>query len=209
MGNAMIHWNGNQLCVIDCETTGLEPGWHDLIQICILPLDSNIRPRRDVMPFYIEMIPENPERADPKAMQINRLDFAIIGQRGHDQEKAKDLLADWIDKLKLPMTKYHNRKKILPLGQNYGFDKGFIKAWLGVETYNDYFHYGERDTKAIANYLNDRAAMHVEKVPFSKTSLTWLANKLNVPHEKAHDALADCVTTAKVYQRFLQQGLLG
>lgn len=205
----MIHWNGNQLCVIDCETTGLDPNWHEIIQICILALDSNLRPRRDVMPFYIEMIPESPERASPEAMRINRLDFAVIGQRGHDQEKAKDLLEDWINKLGLPLTTYGNRKKILPLGQNYAFDKGFISAWLGHETYNEYFHYAYRDTKIVAQFLNDRAGMHVEKVPFSKTSLAWLAKKLDVPHEKAHDALSDCVATAEIYRRLLQQGLLG
>ena len=209
MSNAMIHWNGNQLCVIDTETTGLDPDWHDLIQICILPLDSDLKPRHDVLPFYIEMIPEHPERADPKAMQINRLDFAIIGQRGHHPDKARDMLDDWIKKLKLPETKYGNRKKILPLGQNYPFDMGFMKVWLGHETYAEYFHYHFRDTMIVAQYLNDRAGMHAEKVPFSKTSLTWLANKMNVPHEKAHDALADCQTTAEVYRRLLQQGLLG
>lgn len=209
MSNAMIHWNGNQMCVIDTETTGLDAGWHEMIQICILALDSNLKPRRDILPFYIEIIPEHPERADPKAMQINRLDFAIIGQRGYDQEKAKDLLAGWIKKLDLPTTKYGNRKKIIPLGQNYAFDQGFIKAWLGTELYNEYFHYAYRDTKIVAQYLNDRAAMHAEKVPYSKTSLGWLAKRLDVPHERAHDALSDCQATAEIYRRLLQQGLLG
>jgi len=209
MSNAMVHWNGNQLCAIDTETTGLVAGYHDLIQICILPLDSNIKPRKDVMPFYIEMIPYYPERADPQAMRVNRLNFAIIGQRGHDPDKAKDLLEEWVDKLGLPYTKYNNRKQIIPLGQNYSFDEGFMKAWLGSETYNSIFHYDARDTKRVATYLNDRAAMHAEDVPFNKTKLSWLAGKLNISHDNAHDALADCITTAAVYRRLLQQGLLG
>jgi DNA polymerase III epsilon subunit-like protein len=209
MANAMIHWNGNQMCVIDTETTGLEAGWHDLIQICILPLDSNLLPRKDVMPFYLEMIPEHPERADPKAMSINRLDFAIIGQRGHHPDKARDLLEHWIAKLGLPQTRYGNSKKILPLGQNYSFDVGFMKAWLGTETYNDWFHYAYRDTKVAAAFLNDRAGMHAEKVPFAKTSLGSMAKKLNVRHEKAHDALSDCMATAGIYRQMLREGLLG
>jgi DNA polymerase III epsilon subunit-like protein len=209
MKNAMVHWNGNQLCVIDCETTGLEAGWHDLIQICILPLDSNILPRKDVMPFYIEIIPEHPHRADPEAMKINRLDFAIIGQRGHDSEKAKDLLEEWIEKLGLPYTKYGNRKKIIPLGQNYAFDRSFIMEWLGPERYNEYFHIWCRDTMIAANYLNDRAAMHGEKTPYPKVNLSYLASTLKVPMERAHDALSDCVATAEIYRRLLQQGLLG
>jgi len=209
MSNAMIHWNGNQMCAIDTETTGLDPSYHEVIQICILALDSNIQPRKDVFPFYIEIIPDHPERADPEAMQVNRLNFAKIGQRGHDREKAKDLLREWVTKLGLPSTKYGNPKKILPLGQNYTFDKGFIVSWLGVELYNDFFHYSHRDTKVVADYLNDRAGMHAEKPPFSKTNLSWLAKKLNAPYERGHDALSDCVATAAVYRTMLKQGLLG
>lgn len=209
MSNAMIHWNGNQVCAIDTETTGLIAGYHDLIQICILPLDSNLRPRKDVLPFYIEMIPYHPERAEPKAMQVNRLDFAIIGKRGHHPDKAIDLFEQWVGKLGLPQTKYGRSKKIIPLGQNYPFDMGFIKEWMGAETYNEYFDYNYRDTKVIANFLNDRAGMHVEKVPFPRTSLANISTKLNVSNPNAHDALADCQTTAEVYRRLLQQGLLG
>lgn len=208
MNKAMIHWNGHQMCVIDTETTGLKPGWHDLIQIAIVALDSDIKPRKDVMPFYLELIPEYPERADPKAMQINRLDFAIIGQRGHHPDKARDLLEEWIGKLGLPETKYGNSKKILPLGQNYPFDMGFLKAWLGEETYNDWFHYEFRDTKVAASFLNDRCAMHAEKAPFPRTSLSALAKKLDIVHEKAHDALSDCLTTAGIYRQLTRQGLL-
>lgn len=209
MSKAMIHWNGNQLCAIDTETTGLRADYHDLIQICVLPLDSNIQPRKDVYPFYIEMIPYHPERADPKAMEINRLDFAKIAQRGLDPDKAKDVFEEWIGKLGLPETKFGKSKRILPLGQNYPFDMGFIKAWLGNETYNEFFDYSYRDTKVAAAFMNDRAAMHAEKVPYSKTSLGWLANQHNVQHDRAHDALADCLTTAEVYRRMCQQGLLG
>jgi len=207
--SSMIHWNGNPMCVIDTETTGLDPNFHEMIQICILPLDSNIRIRRDILPFYIELLPQHPERADPAAMQINRLDFAIIGQRGHHPDKARDLLEEWIfKKLKPPTTKYGTFKKILPLGQNYPFDMGFIKAWLGNETYNEWFDYNYRDTKVVANFLNDKAGMHVEKVPFSKTSLGSMAKNLNVINEKSHDALSDCQTTAEIYRKLLQQGLL-
>jgi len=209
MSNAMVHWNGNQMCVIDTETTGLDPRYHEMIQICILALDSSLKPRRDVMPFYIELIPDHPQRADPEAMKVNRMDFAKIGQRGHDREKAKDMLEEWIQKLKLPSTKYGKPKKILPLGQNYAFDKGFMTAWLGVEMYDEFFHYSHRDTKIVADYLNDRASMHAEKPPFPNTKLSQLAAKLNAPYERAHDALSDCVATAEVYRKMLLQGLLG
>ena len=209
MTTSMIHWNGNQLCAIDTETTGLNSDWHEMIQICILPLDSNIQPRRDVLPFYIELIPDHPERADPQAMKINRLDFAILGQRGHDRDKAVDLLETWVSRLGLPSTKYGKRKKIIPLGQNYGFDKSFILEWLGQETYNDIFYYDHRDLKRAVAYLNDRAGMHAEKPPFPQSSLSQICKRLNVRLDNAHDALADCQATAECYRQLLRQGLLG
>jgi len=208
MANSMQHWNGNQLCVIDTETTGLDAYWHEMIQIAIVALDSDIKPRQDVLPFYIEIIPEHPERADKKAMEVNRKTFTEIAQRGHDREKAKDLLEEWIKTLGLPTTKYGNPKKIIPLGQNYAFDMGFIKQWLGVDLYNDLFDYHYVDTMITAHFLNDRAAAHAEKVPFSKTNLQWLARTLGVQRDRAHDALQDCLSTADVYRLMLLQGLL-
>ena len=73
MGTSMIHWNGHQLCAIDTETTGLDPNYNEIIQICILPLDSNIKPRKDVFPFYIEIVPDHPERASPEVAYHRRI----------------------------------------------------------------------------------------------------------------------------------------
>jgi DNA polymerase III epsilon subunit-like protein len=208
----MQHWNGDQMCAIDIETTGLDPSWHEIIQIAIVPLDSNIRPRKDILPFYIQIKPESPERADREAMNVNRMDFAHLAQVGHDPEKAKDLLRDWTEKLKLPYSKYGaQRKRIIPLGQNYSFDMGFIKKWLGIPMYEEFFSHMFRDTMTVAAYLNDRAACHAEDVPFAKQNLRFLAKRLNVTYEegRAHDALQDCLVAAEVYRQMINRGLLG
>lgn len=210
----MQHLNGNVLCAIDCETTGLDPSVDELIQICILPLNNRIEPIRTIMPFYIEIKPEHPERINKDAMSVNMMDIATIMDRGHDRFKAIDLLIAWIDRLGLSYTKYGTRKKLTPLGQNYQFDKGFIQGWLGFKQYEELFHYHYRDTMIAANYLNDRASFLQpgESVPFSKCSLQWLSKKLGVESDRAHDSLQDCLTTAAVYKKLLTtmpQGLLG
>lgn len=199
----MQHLNGNLLCAIDCETTGLDCTFDEIIQICILPLDNNIEPIRTVMPFYIEIKPEHPERISKEAMSVNMIDMAKIMDRGHDRMKAIDMLVDWIEKLGLSYTKYGTRKKIAPLGQNYQFDRGFIAAWLGCKMYDDLFHYHYRDTMIAANFLNDRAAFMAEPVPFAKCNLQWLAKKLDVQTDKAHDSLQDCLACAAVYKKLL------
>lgn len=209
MPNTMQHWNGDQMCVVDIETTGLDPYWNEILQICILPVDSNIKPRKDVLPFYLEIRPDHPERFDQQAKTVNKIDLNEIMKRGHDSEKAKDLLEEWIKKLGLPCNKFGNPKRILPLGQNYAFDRAFIQQWLGVQMYNDFFDYHYRDTMITAGYINDRAACHAEVVPFSKINLQWLAKQLNVETDRAHDALQDCLTCAEVYRQLLYRGLKG
>jgi DNA polymerase III epsilon subunit-like protein len=206
--NSMQHWNGNQLCVIDTETTGLDPFWHEVIQICILPLDSNIEPRKDIIPFYINLKPDHPERASNNAFKKNKLNLLNLIETGFDRIAAIDMLDDWINKLKLPVTRYGKLKQIIPLGQNYQFDKTMLIKWLGYDLYEQYFHYHYKDTMITANFLNDYAAMHAEKVPFSKIGLQWLCSKLNVNSERAHDALSDCIATAEVYKQLLKKGVI-
>ena len=206
--NSMVHWNGNQLCAIDVETTGLDPFVHEIVQICILPLDSNVVPRKDVIPFYIEIRPEFPERRDPEAMTVTKLDMNKIMERGHDREKAKDLLVEWSNKLGLPLTRGGNYKcKIMPLWHNGKFDYCFILGWLGVELYGELFHGLDRDTMHTTLYQNDKAAAHAEDVPFKKNKLSWVANALDIEDDPTHDALQDCLATAAVYRKLINQGL--
>jgi len=208
MSNSMQHWNGHQLCAIDTETTGLDMFWHEMVQICILPLDANIKPRKDVNPFYINLIPDHPERAQKEAMRKNKLDLANLVNKGFDRIAAIDMLTHWIDQLNLPVTAYGTPKKIIPLGHNFSFDRGFMMKWLGRDLYDELFHYHYRDTMISANWLNDHAAMRAEQVPFSKTGLQWLCSKLNIESERAHDSLSDCVSTSKVYTQLLAMGTI-
>lgn len=209
---SMQHLNGNLLCAVDIETTGLNPDYHEIMQICILPLDAGIKPIKEVNPFYINIIPEHPERIAEGAASTNRLKAAEIVQSGFDKYKAADYLEEWIDGLKLPVSNYGIRKKIVPLGQNYVFDRAFIYKWLGTETYEYLFHHTFRDTMTSALYLNDRQSFFGEPVPFSKVKLSWLSKKLDVDYQGAHDALQDCLITAEVYRKMLTHvnfGLLG
>lgn len=204
----MVHWNGNQLCVIDTETTGLDPTIHEMIQICILPLDSDCLPRQDVIPFYIELKPDNPEAVSREALRVHGIDIRKICASGMDRLAAIDLFEDWFKKLGLPTTRGGYPKRIMPLGQNYAFDKAFMLKWLGFATYEEYFFYHYRDTMIAALFLNDQAAVHGEDVPFKKVNLSWLAKETSVQIDRAHDALQDCLATAGVYRQLIRRGLV-
>lgn len=201
--SSMQHLNGNLLCVVDVETTGFVPGHHDLIQVAVLPLNAALEPLKSVMPFYMNLTPLRPENADRDAMRINQLDMAKLINNSVHPDVASDLFDQWFERLDLPVGgRVH--KKIMPLWSNGGFDKGFLIEWLGKEHYDHYFHFHERDTQAFALSLNDRHDFHVEKLPFPKVGLNYLASCFNIENEIAHDALSDCLTTAKVYKAMLQ-----
>lgn len=198
MGN-LIHLNGNQLCVIDVETTGLIPFHHEITEICILPLDEKLEVRRDIPPFDVRMKVEFEDRIDWEAFRITKIDFYKLQQTGIDKYQAADLFERWVEKFKLRFN-----KRISPLAHNWCFDQMFVRDWLGNGSYEDVIDGRYRDTQALALYLNDVADLKVEQNPFNKVNLGWLAKTLDIENPRSHSALGDCITTAAVYKRLIQ-----
>lgn len=198
----MVHLNGNLLCAVDVETTGVIPGYHEVFQVAVLPLNANIEPLKSVPPFYINITPEFPERVDYRALKVTKFTLAQLINNSMEKFKAADLFDEWFEKLELPITNA-SHKKIMPLWSNGSFDKSFLVEWLGQEHYEHYFHFHQRDTQEFALSLNDKFYQHGEKIPFPKVGLNYLASCFEFENENAHDALADCVTTAEVYRRML------
>jgi DNA polymerase III, epsilon subunit and related 3''-5'' exonucleases len=197
--SSMMHLNGNLLCAVDVETTGLDPAKHDVIQIAVLPLDSEIKPLKTVFPFYMNMAPKRPENIDYNAMAVSKIDCVKLINNSIDPWKAVDLFEEWFTKLNLPVG-----KKIVPLAHNWQFDRSFILEWLGgPKCFEFFFHHCYRDSMTASLYLNDRAEQFIEKIPIPKVTLSYCGSVLGVPNAKAHDALQDCIQTAEVYRRML------
>lgn len=198
----MRHWNANQLCAFDLETTGLDPDYHEICQVALLPLDAELDERRDVLPFSINLIPDHPDRIDSDAMKVSSLKLPDLIRTGHDQLKGVDLLEQWIEKLNLPYNKSgYNRTKIMLLGHNMLFDLPFFKKWLGPELFEHYFHPWWRDTMAVAAYLADNQGFRGERVMYPKYNLQYLATQHKIQRTRAHDALFDCRVTAQIYKK--------
>ncbi len=192
------HLNNNLLCAVDCETTGDVPGFHDIIQVCVLPLDGMLKPAKGIVPFYCAIQPKRPENIDADAMKRNRQLILDSMTNGLEAYRAADLFDEWIKQLK-----FGYEKRVAPLAQNWPFDRGFIIDWLGKESFSQYFDSRYRDTMVAASFLNDLADFKSEPIPYAKYNLAWLAKTLDVPHERAHDALQDCIVTAEVYRRMM------
>ncbi len=207
MSNSMQHMNGDQLCVIQIVPTGDTPDWHEIQQLCILPLTSIYLPRKDVLPFYVTIKPNFPERIEAKGKPA-RLKMAELALKGFDSAQAIDLFYGWFDKLDLKCNKYGNQRKLVPLGYEYHTTKEYLINWLGQSVYDIYFYPEFRDIRTTAAYLNDRAAEFAETIPFPKTNLRYIASSLKLDLTGAKDLLLESLWVSRIYKKMVSQGLL-
>jgi DNA polymerase III epsilon subunit-like protein len=198
-----VHLNGNLLCAVDTETTGLIPGYHDIIQVAIIPLNPDYTPQTDkAFPFFhMKLTPKNMDRADLAALEAvdSKTMFVDACNNGMDPWAAVERFDEWFQSLQLPMG-----KGIVPLGHNYLFDKDFITDWLGgPQSYRTYFRSDVRDTFHLAASINDMCEWKSEAIPFPKMRLGALCRRLGVQLPNAHDAMADALASAECYRRML------
>ena len=195
----MLHLNENILTAMDVETTGREAGFNDVVQIALLPLDeTTLDPHPKFPPFYQNICPTNPDRVEAEAMKVNGLDIEELMQCPSADQVA-DMMIDWKDGLGL-----FKGKRLIPLCQNSPFDIAFVKAWLGNDLYDTIFSRRGRDTMYLASGINDAFAWKGQELPFHQVGLKSLCKKFGIDIDGHHDALADCIATAKLYRELLR-----
>jgi len=196
--NSLINMDGHMLVAVDVETTGRVSGYHEMIQIAVVPLTSDIKPVPDINPFYMEIAPEYPERCESNAATVHGLDIADLMHSAPDAWKIADLFDEWFENLNLPFN-----RRLIPLAHNWAFERGFLVHWLGIESFNQFFHFHPRDTMLFALSINDAATYRGLKTPFPYVGLAAMCKRFGIDRGKAHDALCDALATAKLYKTML------
>jgi DNA polymerase III epsilon subunit-like protein len=200
--STLTHLNGHLLCAIDVETTGKVAGYHDVIQVAIIPLDADIRPYKTMRPLFWNLKPKRPENFEPEALARNKRKIVESQLNGICPYDAADLFDTWFQDLKLGYE-----KRIIPLAHNWPFDRGFVADWLGPETFNQCFDARYRDTMVVASFANDLAEFRHEPFPYAKVELQYLATTLKIQIERPHTALDDALGTAEVYRELIKRHL--
>ena len=195
----MIHFNENILVAVDVETTGVDCAFHDLVQIGCLPLEPlTLDPHPTLRPFYQNIRPRNPERAQKAAMAVNGLDMDEL-LLCPTVEEVTDAFHDWFRSLGLPVG-----KRLIPLTHNSPFDIPFMQQFLGQDVFYDCFTRRGRDTMYMALGINDSYIWKGLAAPFNECGLKPLCNHFGIDISGHHDALADCIATSQVYRELLR-----
>lgn len=194
---SLVHLNGNVLAAIDFETTGKRAGFHEIIQVGIVPLNSDLRPLPNVTPFYWTMKPVHPDRWEGTAHYVHGLNINDLVLHAPSAGRVKDLLIEWFEKLDLPFE-----KKLIPLAHNWAFESAFGREWLGDDM-DKIFSGPARDAMTYSSGLNDKAAFAGHAAPFNSTRLGSLCKKLQIHNARPHDALQDAYAEAELYRALL------
>ena len=135
---------------IDVETTGLETGYHELIDVGVIvtTIDGDIVDR-----LFLRIMPDHPERLDPGAAAVNG--FSVSRWRSLEALEA----VEGARELNAFLLRYSADHQLIFTAFNVGFDQRFIMLFLKSHNlaFNTFFHYMVLDLPSMAWALGARS----------------------------------------------------
>lgn len=154
------------LAFVDVETTGLQPGFHEMIDIGIVMTDLD---GIELDEFFIRIQPEHPERTDDGARAVNAFDEDRWRQLGAASP------ADAVRRIGEFHTRIANNRSVLMVAFNSHFDAAFLDHLFRTAggEWRDLYHYFILDLPSMAWSLDVRgltgqsvaAALGIEDEP--------------------------------------------
>lgn len=131
------------LVLIDVETTGLQPGYHEMIDVGLIYIDLD---GNEIGRFYARIQPDHPERLSPGAQAVNAYDFQRWEELGALAEP------DAAEAFRAFHASHAGARTWLLTAYNSWFDAAYLQAFLEEEGLNwrDYFHYFVLDLPSMA-----------------------------------------------------------
>jgi len=172
------------LAHVDVETTGLVPGYHEMIDIGIIMTDLE---GNEIDRLFIRIMPNHPERTAPGAAAVNGFSVERWTERGFVST------SDAVDQ----MVAFHHRvadgREVLFVGYNAWFDISFVDHLFrnSGKTWRELYHYFVLDLPSMAWSLgihdlggpgmNDQLQIEAETSdPLKHTGITGAVSNVDV-----------------------------
>jgi DNA polymerase III alpha subunit (gram-positive type) len=177
--------------IIDTETTGLSPTKNQVLTIGLLATDINHK-RIKILDHNHIFIKHLRYDTSPRAMNINKIDLNLLNKTGVTPTQACKKVHNFLTS--------NNLNKTPIVGHNIAFDKNFLTNLFTQQNQNLPFHHETEDTLVLWRSLQRQSLIPSHL----RGNLETVANHFQIDYTKAHDALADCHITAKVYHEMLK-----
>lgn len=178
------------LAHIDIETTGLLPGYHELVDIGIVytDLDGNVLAK-----FHRKIMPEHLDRVDPGAVRVNGFNPEVWREHNAvSAEEARKAL------LRFERARFSARR-ILRVAYNCKFDAAFLDPL--------YREHGEQFDQPNYSYVWLDIPSMAWVLGYRQLRLTELAEALGVEPSPSnpleHTGLADAEANVRLYRALL------
>ncbi len=182
---------------LDCETTGLDPNIHGVIQVaCIVTEGETIKKAKELDRLNMFF---NPKfigcKIDKEALESNgRTKKEIKKFPKNSFKKLIKFLGEYVDP-------YDKEDKFIVVGQNVKFDVEFLHGWAKRENFDymgSFVDWRVIDTLVIARL--QQALGYIDPPNFQ---LGTLCMEYGID-EPDHDAMTDIIATKKLLKRMLK-----
>jgi DNA polymerase III epsilon subunit-like protein len=168
---------------IDIEASGPIPGEYSMLSLGACRVDS---PNRH---FYAELKPIS-DRFVPEALKVSRFNLQELGRTGQQPRQAMRSFSDWL-------TATADKGNPVFVGFNASFDWSFVNWYFHKFLGTNPFGFGALDIKA---YYMGLTGCHWEQ---TKSSELPRLLKAQMSERKRHNALADAINQAGIFQKMM------
>lgn len=177
--------NNKTKIVIDCETSGLNPEKHQIIEICIATLDD----KNEIVDIWSQRVEFDYKRADPTALKIN----------GYENDR--ELWTNATSQFEIGLELRNRLKGKTIIGHNPKFDMDFIiECWRVSGITKPKYDHRLIDTMVLCHYHLDFLGMSL--------SLDTIRKFFGWSLDGSHTATKDVHDTAKLYRKLMKAGRL-
>ncbi len=180
------------LAFLDVETTGLVPGWHEMVDLGLVVTDLDGTPLDSL---FLRIQPEHPERTSEGARAVNAFDPERWRELGALEPGAA------VDSLLRFQRRAAGDRTVMLVAFNSWFDTAFLDHLFrrSGRSWRELYHYFVMDVPSMAWSLGYRGLTGSE-----------LTSALGVPDEphvaEEHTGLTGARLNARLYRALLREG---